>query len=322
MKAKALTLLLVLPLASSCSKSIYLHKAIFAFDTAIEISLYEGDESNLNDIAFILERYSNLSDNYSPRDINNVYSINQINEDIQVDNDLYSLLKASFEVKEEGATYFNPLCGSLSKAWKEAIKNETILSDEEITSYLLSMNATTLTFKDDNYVQRSGEAEIDLGAIAKGYSLDRVYDYLKDKQMSHYLINAGRSSILLGEKVGKDPNFRIGLNIPGAYFYANNCFISTSSVIYGDNEESQSITIDGVTYSHIINPVTGSATPINDTVIVISDKGYIGDAFSTSLMNNTIDEIKDIEQQCNIKTIVINDNKIEYFHSDLKVHTS
>ena len=93
----------------------------------------------------------------------------------------------------------------------------------------------------------------------------------------------------------------------------------SSNVTITDEEKNLNGKIDGVTYSHIINPVTGSALNENDAVIVISDKGYYGDAMSTSLMINTVDEIKEIEKEHEIKTIVIKDKKIIYSNEDIEV---
>ena len=52
----------------------------------------------------------------------------------------------------------------------------------------------------------------------------------------------------------------------------------------------------------------------NDAVIVILNPsiGYLGDALSTSMMMNTVDEIKQIEIATNAKTIVVKDGEIVY----------
>ena len=132
--------------------------------------------------------------------------------------------------------------------------------------------------------------------------------------MTHYLIDDGRSSILLGEKKSKDGLFTVGVNdVSGAYLKLKNCFVSTSGL------SVQGVEIDGVKYSHIVNPIDGSAINKHDAVIVISDKGYFGDALSTSLMLNTIEEIKDIETKHNVKTIVVDNGKVSYCHTDIEV---
>ena len=78
--------------------------------------------------------------------------------------------------------------------------------------------------------------------------------------------------------------------------------------------------IGDVTYSHIVNPVTGQAINENDAVIVISNKGYYGDALSTSLMMNTVSEIKEIEVEHNIQTIVIKNHQIVYKNENIEVY--
>ena len=70
----------------------------------------------------------------------------------------------------------------------------------------------------------------------------------------------------------------------------------------------------------IINPKTGSALNLQEAVIVISDKGYIGDALSTSMMMNTLEEIKAIESAQNVKCIVINNNSVTYHHPSIEVY--
>lgn len=316
MDKKILSLSLLTLTLIACSKNTsVIESKVFCFDTLVNSYLYEGNKDNLSDIKSILETYSDLSDNYEDKGINNVYAINHTNDEIKIDEKLYNLLKISFDVSDKGAIYFNPLCGSLSKKWKEALEEGTVLSNEVINDELEKINNSSLDFKDNNIIQRNGEAEIDLGGIAKGYTLDIIYDYLKENEINKYLINAGSSSILLGEKNTKDGLFTVGLkDVNDAYIKLSNCFVSTSSI------SEQGVTIDGVTYSHIINTNNGSAINENDAVIVISKQGYYGDAMSTSLMNNTVEEIKELENQYDIETIVIKNNKITYQNENIEVY--
>lgn len=313
MKIKRLfPLLLITPLVA-CSKAP-IEKRFFLFDTAISVTLNDGEKSYLNDIGSLLTTYDELSDNYLKRNVTNVYSINQTNEDIEISPELYNLLKVSFDSKNIGATYFNPLCGSLAKKWKIALKNQQILDENTKNAEVLKINNSSLLFKDNNIVQRVGEAEIDLGGIVKGYVLDEVYNYLNSKQTKRYLINCGTSSILVGEKNNKTGLFNVGLkDVKNAYIQVKNCFVSSSGVA------TQGVVIDGQMYSHIVNPVTGDAINENDGVVVISDKGYVGDVLSTSMMLNSVEEIKTIEKEQGVKTIVIKDNKIVYHNEGIEI---
>ena len=315
MKNKRFLPIFLIVLLTSCSNDVKpTQSKIFCFDTYIDAKLYDGNESNMKDIEDIFNRHDKLTDNYKSRDVNNVYTINQTNEPVTIDNALYELLEKAFLMSENGASYFNPLCGSLAKKWKECFDKKEVLSDEVIADELNKIVNTHLAFQDGGIVQRIGDAEIDLGGIAKGWALDQVYTYLQEHELSRYLINAGSSSLLLGEKDTKDGLFNVGLkDVKNGYLKLKNCFVSTSSI------SEQNVVIDDVTYSHIINPLTGSAVSMNDAVIVVSDKGYIGDALSTSMMMNTVEEIVDIETNFNVKTIVVKDGKIIHQHEELEV---
>ena len=314
MKLKSLlSTLLIIPLIS-CSQASSLESKVFCFDTAIDIRLFEGEKQNLNDIENIFSYYDKISDNYKQRDVNNVYLVNNTNDDVLVDETLYSMLQKSFALKEE-IRYFNPLCGSLAKKWKESLKSLQILDETTIQSELNKMNNSSVLFKDNNLIQRLGGAEIDLGAVAKGFALDEVKKYLDSKSFSKYLINSGYSSILLGQKQSDDGLFSVGLSdIDNAYLKLSNCFVSTSGV------STQGVKIDNQIYSHIVNPYTGSAINNYDTVIVISSSGYLGDAISTSFMLSSIDEIKQVEQTQNVKAIAIKDKNIVYKNESLEVY--
>lgn len=314
MKLKSLlSTLLIIPLIS-CSQASSLESKVFCFDTAIDIRLFEGEKQNLNDIENIFSYYDKISDNYKQRDVNNVYLINSTNDDVLVDETLYSMLQKSFALKEE-IRYFNPLCGSLAKKWKESLKSSQILDEATIQSELNKMNNSSVLFKDNNLIQRLGGAEIDLGAVAKGFAVDEAKKYLDSKSFSKYLINSGYSSILLGQKQSDDGLFSVGLSdIDNAYLKLSNCFVSTSGV------STQGVKIDDQIYSHIVNPYTGSAINNYDTVIVVSSSGYLGDAISTSFMLSSIDEIKQVEQTQNVKAIAIKDKNIVYKNESLEVY--
>lgn len=317
---KLLIPVLTFALLTSCSQGITLIESnLFYFDTAVNIKLYEGDKDDVQEIEKIIKYYDQVSDNYNERSGVTISSITKDN--IAVDEKLYTLLKTSVDVQKEGATYFNPLCGSLAKKWKESLAKKEVVEKRTIESELNKINNTTLTFTSDYQVAKEGEAEIDLGGIVKGYALDDVSAYLNEKGYKKYLINAGNSSILLGNKDTNDGLFTVKINdLDNSYLKLKDCFISTSSVsVQGVDIEDQ-LTKEVTTYSHIINPVTGSAINENDAVIVISDKGYLGDALSTSMMMNSIEEIKEIELTRNVKTIVIKDRKVTYSHKDITIY--
>ena len=315
MKCKKLLLLVSLIPLVSCSKNTMIESRVFYFDTLVDIKLYDGNQGDMKFVKQLLQSIDEVADRYHQRSVNNVYTINETNEVVTVNEVLYNLLFTAYNVKNELATYFNPLCGSLSDLWKDSLAEQTLPNDEDIASEVSKITTSSLQFSDGCYIQRVGDATIDLGGIAKGFALDYIRDYLYNGNKKQYLLNAGSSSILLGEKNQDNGYFTIGIaDLPSSYLKLKNCFISTSS------KAVQGVTIDGVKYSHIVNPTTGSAINLNDAVIVVSSKGYLGDALSTSMMMNTIEEIQDIETSLGVKTIVIRNGQKVYSHPDLRIY--
>ena len=71
--------------------------------------------------------------------------------------------------------------------------------------------------------------------------------------------------------------------------------------------------------SHIVDTINYALNNY-DEVIVISDKGYVGDVLSTLMMMSSIDEIKDTEQkEPNIKVLVIKNSSVIYKSEGIEV---
>lgn len=329
MKLSKFLPLFVVASLTACSYQEVKYDTYFCFDTTVAMSIKTSSKAVFKELKNILSFYDKICDNYEARDIFNVYSLNQTNEIVSFDDtkpaELYEIIETIYNLKDEGATYFNPLCGSLAKKWKYALAKKEVLDSATIQEELEKMNNSSLVFGLDGTnqtIQRIGDAELDLGAVAKGFALDACLAYLKNDQPNiiDYVIDAGSSSILLGENTrytnpsGEKHDYKIKVkDLKDTYFTAHNCFISTSG------SAEQGVEINGVTYSHIVNPFTGSVIPENDTVIVLSEYGYYGDAMSTSMVFNTVEEIKEIEKEHNIQAIVIKNHEIIYKNEQIHI---
>ena len=313
MRKSFITLLSILSLCACNSASLPITSNEFYFDTMVQVKLYDGNQEDIDNISAILKKVDGLSDNYENK-INetSVYTLNNSNEEKPISNDLYNLLNAALELKTKTNGYFNPFIGSLSKKWKESLANKQILSQTVINEELEKMNNTSLELNTST-CQRVGEGEIDLGAIAKGYALDLVKEYLDNKNEEKYLIDGGSSSILLGTKNTNDGYFKVGLRGTNSYLKLKDCFVGASGTI------EQGVTIDGVTYSHIVNPFTGSTINNYDATFVVGGNGALTDALSTSFMMMSVEQIKEMETQYSVSAIVYKDNQIVYKNDNLKL---
>lgn len=311
MRKTLLTFIPLISLICSCSNNVQTY-GFFAFDTHIDFSGVNLSEENFERMEEICLYLDKISDNYQSRDYTNVYTLNHTNEDVKVDKDLYDLLKAAYDVKNQGAVNFDLMCGSLAKLWKSALKSMQIPDESEIQNELNKIENSTLIFKEDNVIQRTGEAEIDLGGYVKGYALDKIKEYLDENEIKTYTINAGSSSVLVGEKEDGKP-YSVGIRgLNGYSFKFKNCVISTSGTL------EQGVTIGDKTYSHIVNSKTGSALAQYDSVVVISKNGAFGDAMSTSLFMASEKEMIEAELKYDIRVIAIKDNNVFYMNNDVE----
>ena len=317
----------VLPLVVAASLSAcdiahqYPVDTLFCFDTVVTVKTteYNGLMYSVHvqeGTCRILKEVDAIADAYKSRDVTCIYDLNNTNEKIEINGQLYRLLKSALDAKEQ-LPYFNPFIGSLSNKWKEALSKKEQLSDSIIEEELLKMNNTNLLLESTEdghyYAQRVGEGLIDVGAIAKGFALDECENYLHRNAEPNYeyMVDAGSSSILLGRN--KDNStFKVkikDLSTP-TYLRLKECFIATSGI------SEQGVEIDGTTYSHIISPLTGSAINTFDAAIVISELkdgyGLFTDALSTSFMMNTLEEVKELEKSTGVSVILIKDDNIVY----------
>ena len=313
MRKLFITFLSLISLCACSSASSPIVSNEFYFDTLVQIKLYDGNKEDVDNISSILRKVDGFSDNYENK-INetSVYTLNNSNEEKPISSDLYSLLQVSLDLKTKTNGYFNPFIGSLSKKWKESLPNKETLSQTVINEELEKMNNTSLTLSEAKCT-RVGEGEIDLGAMAKGYALDQVKSYLDDKNEKQYLIDGGSSSILLGSKNTTDGYFKVGLRGTNNYLKLKDCFVGASGII------EQGVEINGVIYSHIINPFTGSAINKYDATFVVGNSGALTDALSTSFMMMEIDDIKEMETLYGVSALVYKDNNIVYKNDSLKV---
>lgn len=283
--------------------------SIYAFSTYIDITLYYENQDIDNiykEVTNILNDYNKLTNRFENyQNITNIYTINNSEEFVSVDKKLFDVILLSLDLKMETEGYFEPLIGNLSVLYKNLIQTEPfdenmIPTDDMINSELEKIKNTNVVINDSS-IKLEGEATLDLGAVAKGYALLKVKEYLEEVNITHYIIDAGMSSIIVGEKP-IDKYYKIGLNNTNKYFKLKNKAIGTSSIT------SQLIEYNGNTYHHIINPKTGKPDNQFDTVYIIGDNPFIIDALSTAFISMTEEEIETIVEKLKEKGI-----EIEYY---------
>jgi thiamine biosynthesis lipoprotein len=153
-----------------------------------------------------------------------------------------------------------------------------------------------------NYIcKKSNKSKLDFNAVAQGYSVDLVSDFLKINEVKNFLVEIGGEISAKGFN-SKNMPWRIGIEKPidssfvGQHEFQKIVELDNQSLATSGNYRKFKI-INGKKFSHSINPVSGY--PANNkllSVSVICKKAAMADALSTSFMimgkRNTIKFIK------------------------------
>lgn len=153
---------------------------------------------------------------------------------------------------------------------------------------------------------------IDLGGIAKGYSVDRGIEILRRRGYQHAMVNAGGDTRVLGDHQGKpwmvgirhpDRKDEVILRIP---------LVDAAFSTSGDYERY--FDEGGVRYHHIIDPKTGQSPHAVRSVTLISDTATRTDGLSkTVFILGPVEGMRFIETLPDVDAIIVAaDGKVTY----------
>jgi thiamine biosynthesis lipoprotein len=189
---------------------------------------------------------------------------------------------------------FDPSIMPLVDSWSFFKKNHNSIPDSITIDSLKSL----VSFENGKHFMYSNSDlssinkvtpgfKLDFNAIAQGYSVDVLYDYLINKGANSFYVEIGGELRVYGNKSSGDP-WTIGIDKPNTndgerevlgYVNVNDRALATSG------NYRKFYVKDGVKYSHTINPKTGY--PVQHSLLsatVVADNCALADAFATQFM--------------------------------------
>jgi len=298
---------------SSCSGMSVDTESFFTMDTIAESTVITkkaetGKEAN-EKIKEICNNIENLISNTV--ETSEIYKINDelsdTNNDIiyNISKETADILETAKYMKEQTKGAFNPNLGEIIDLWgiNKNINNEERKLPEKASFYPALEKFKAFDYKinhnldgDSFLVIGTPLPKFDLGAVGKGYAIDKISDYLIESGISHALVSFSSSILAIGKN--KTNNlWNIGLKDPINPSEICGYLSATDKIISVSGGYERFIQINEYTYCHIIDPETGYPVD-NDLLCVVvvmnaqsalkqnnnfNKNGAISDALSTAL---------------------------------------
>lgn len=272
------------------------------FDTVIMFTAYAENEQTYKQYENILKEefifYDKLFDKYNSYEgINNIKTINDNagKKAVKVDTailDLLSLAKAYDDLTHH---QFSVTMGAVLDLWHDA--RETATKDDAkayIPSHQDLQKADAYTGwhnveidkKNKRVYIKNKHTQLDVGAIAKGYAVEKVAQKLEKAGLQHAIINGGGNVRLIGPKPDGSA-WSVGLQIPNYDKLTSDSLasllIDTSTSFVTSGDYQRYFTYKKEIMHHIIDPSTLMPAKHCRSVTVITKDSGIADMLSTTL---------------------------------------
>ncbi|MBR6776647.1 MAG: FAD:protein FMN transferase [Clostridia bacterium] len=271
------------------------------FDTASTVYSYaeDGEEAflaNCKAVAAVLEDYHRLFDiYYEYSGVNNLCTVNRNagKAPVKVDVKLIDFLEYAKELYTLTGGELNIAMGSVLFLWHNArteandggealLPDPSVLSEAaehtDISSLIINREEGTVYISDP-------QMRIDVGALGKGYAVERAAEALYDRGVTGYVLNIGGNVRCIGERPSVG-GWITGITNPDKEsdepFACRVTLKNVSCVTSGDYERF--FTVDGKRYHHIIDKDTLMPAEHFSLVTVITEDSGLADGLSTALL--------------------------------------
>ncbi len=222
---------------------------------------------------------------------------------------LYTVIETAQHISRLSHGSFDITVGPMINLWGFGRQPQQQIPDQALLERIKPRAGYTLLELDqDRLAIRRGRADmfIDLSAIAKGYAVDRIAEWLDEQHIDNYLVEIG------GEIRAKGRNHRgvawqIGIEKPHSDSRAVQRVIRLENMAMATSGDYRNFfTFQGRRYSHAIDPKT--AQPVNHNLVsvtVLHPSCMLADAFATAILIAGPTQGMQLAEQHNLSALLI-----------------
>jgi FAD:protein FMN transferase len=204
---------------------------------------------------------------------------------VPLGRDLWRVLSASQEWARRSGGAFDVTVGPLVQLWRRARRIGERPAQASLAAAQALVGPDKLHLDPAARTARLAHAgmRLDLGGIAKGFAADEAQAVLRAHGLTRALVAAGGDIVVSGAPPDRAGwSIEIALPAPLADPAAGRLELCEAAVSTSGDAE-QFVTLDGVRYSHIIDPRTGTPLTGRSGVTIIARTGTESDALATAV---------------------------------------
>jgi thiamine biosynthesis lipoprotein len=172
--------------------------------------------------------------------------------------------------------------GPVSSLWSFDNDNSSIPNTQQLEGATHLVNFREIEIDESKVRLKQPGMSLHLGAIAKGYAVDRAMAVLEKNGVRHALINAGGDLIVLGERKDGQP-WSIGLQHPRQPEKLSASFSLSGKAVATSGDYQKYFMKDNTRYHHILDPKTGLPARGVISCTIIAETVMDADALATAV---------------------------------------
>lgn len=201
----------------------------------------------------------------------------------RVSAELFEILAESRRVAELSGGTFDPTIGPVVRLWRRARRTEVLPLPEQIAHALESVGWQKLSLdaKSQTVTLLATNMQLDLGGIAKGYAADAALKVLQEWGIRSALV-AASGDIAVSDAPPGQNGWRVSIGTPFQREGEARTLLLKNAAVSTAGDAEQFVVINGVRYSHIVDPRTGMGLTNRCQVSVIAPHAMQTDVFDTT----------------------------------------
>jgi thiamine biosynthesis lipoprotein len=228
-----------------------------------------------------------------------ISKINRGDSLLVVDDHFVTVYKQATEIWNTTEGFFDPTVGALVNAYGFGPgKKLNTLSTQQLDSILQFTGWDKTKLNTNNTILKTHpKLYFDFNAIAKGYAVDVLANYLRHLKVTSFLVEIGGEIVAQGKSLKSNSFWKVAIDDPQQgedRTFIQIITLENEALATSGNYRKFSINeTTGEQWVHSINPKTGKAVPSNVlSVSVLAENCMKADAYATALMVMPLQQAK------------------------------